>query len=88
MGEGPRIKGRRTSWCARLAWSRFRVVIPTFDKKLPTVVACLDTTLRRVGGVPTNALCALQFGAWEPPEIVTQRKVAPIGGAGYADTQP
>ena len=28
-GEGPRIGGRRTSlWCAWLAWSRFRVVIP------------------------------------------------------------
>ncbi|MFD0654810.1 hypothetical protein ACFQ2Y_46355 [Streptomyces malaysiensis subsp. malaysiensis] len=31
-GEGPRIGGRRTSlWCAWLAWSRFRVVIPVFD---------------------------------------------------------
>jgi transposase len=56
-GEGPRIGGRRTSlWCAWLAWSRFRVVIPTFDKTLPTVVACLDATLRRLGGVPAYAL--------------------------------
>ncbi|WP_431883444.1 IS21 family transposase [Micromonospora gifhornensis] len=56
-GEGPRIGGRRTSlWCAWLAWSRFRVVIPTFDKTLPTVVACLDATLRRIGGVPAYAL--------------------------------
>jgi hypothetical protein len=56
-GEGPRIAGRRTSlWCAWLAWSRFRVVIPVFDKTLPTIVACLDTTLRRIGGVPTYAL--------------------------------
>lgn len=56
-GEGPRIKGRRTSlWCAWLAWSRFRVVIPTWDKTLPTVVACLDATLRRIGGVPTYVL--------------------------------
>lgn len=46
-GEGPRIGGRRTSlWCAWLAWSRFRVVIPVFDKTLPTIVACLDATLR------------------------------------------
>ncbi|GLZ09619.1 hypothetical protein Acsp03_70850 [Actinomadura sp. NBRC 104412] len=56
-GEGPKIRGRRTSlWCAWLAWSRFRVVIPTFDRTLPTVVACLDATLRRIGGVPTYAL--------------------------------
>jgi hypothetical protein len=56
-GEGPRIGGRRTAlWCAWLAWSRFRVVIATFDKTLPTVVACLDATLRRIGGVPAYAL--------------------------------
>jgi transposase len=56
-GEGPRIGGRRTSlWCAWLAWSRFRVVIPVFDKTLPTIVACLDATLRRLGGVPAYAL--------------------------------
>ena len=56
-GEGPRIGGRRTNlWCAWLAWSRFRVVIPVWDKTLPTIVACLDTTLRRIGGVPTYAL--------------------------------
>ncbi len=56
-GEGPRIGGRRTSlWCAWLAWSRFRIVIPVFDKTLPTVVSCLDATLRRIGGVPAFAL--------------------------------
>jgi transposase len=56
-GEGPRIGQRRTSlWCAWLAWSRFRVVIPVWDKTLPTIVSCLDTTLRRIGGVPTYAL--------------------------------
>lgn len=56
-GEGPRINGRRTSlWCAWLAWSRFRVVLPTMDKTMPTVIACLDATLRRLGGVPTYAL--------------------------------
>jgi transposase len=56
-GEGPRIGGRRTSlWCAWLAWSRFRVVIPVFDKTLPTIVSCLDITLRRLGGVPAYAL--------------------------------
>jgi transposase len=56
-GEGPRIKGKRTSlWCAWLAWSRFRVVLPTMDKTMPTVIACLDATVRRLGGVPTYAL--------------------------------
>ncbi|WP_327037949.1 IS21 family transposase [Micromonospora maris] len=56
-GEGPRIGGRRTGlWCAWLPWSRFRVVIPVLDKTLPTVVACLDATLRRLGGVPAYVL--------------------------------
>jgi hypothetical protein len=41
-GEGPRIGGRRTHlWCAWLAWCRFRVVLPCWDKTLPTVCACL-----------------------------------------------
>jgi hypothetical protein len=30
--------------------------LPTVDKTLPTLLACLDTTLRRIGGVPTYAL--------------------------------
>ena len=42
-GEGPRIGGRRTQlFCAWLAWSRFRVVIPAWDQTLGTLVACLD----------------------------------------------
>ncbi len=56
-GKGPRIAGRDTLlWCAWLAWSRFRVVIPTLDRTMPTVIACLDETLRRFGGSPTYAL--------------------------------
>ena len=43
-------------FCAWLAWSRFRVVIPTWDRSLPTLVACLDATLRRIGGVPSYLL--------------------------------
>lgn len=55
-GEDPRIQGRRTSlWCAWLAWSRFRVVIPVFDKTLPTVAACLDATFRTLGGCRPTA---------------------------------
>lgn len=56
-GKGPRIAARETLlWCAWLAWSRFRVVIPTHDRTMPTVIACLDETLRRFGGSPTYAL--------------------------------
>ncbi|MEU8404497.1 IS21 family transposase [Nonomuraea sp. NPDC048892] len=56
-GEGPRVGGRRTwLWCAWLAWSRFRVVIPVWDCTLGTLVACLDSALRRIGGAPTYVL--------------------------------
>ncbi len=56
-GEGPRIGRRRTNlFCAWVAWSRFRVVIATWDRTLGTLVACLDATLRRVGGAPTYLL--------------------------------
>ncbi len=56
-GEGPRIAGRRTYlFCAWLAWSRFRVVLPAWDRTLATLLACLDLTLRRIGGVPTYVL--------------------------------
>lgn len=52
--EGPHVNRRRTSlWCAWLAtWSRFRVVLAVFDRTLPTTVASMDATLRRLGGVP------------------------------------
>src|SRR6202165_1213959 len=56
-GDGPLVNGFKTwLWCAWLAWSRFRVVLPIRDKTLPTVIACLDVTLRRFGGVPTYGL--------------------------------
>jgi transposase len=56
-GRGPQVGDRRTElWCAWLAWSRFRVVIPVLDRTLPTVAACLDATFRAVGGVPTYCL--------------------------------
>lgn len=61
-GAGPKVPGpdgimRSTLlFCARLAWSRYRVVIPVWDQTLPTLIACLDATLRRFGGVPTYAL--------------------------------
>jgi transposase len=61
-GNGPQVPGpdglpRGTLlFCAWLAWSRFRVVLPVWDRTLPTLIACLDAMLRRVGGVPAYAL--------------------------------
>ena len=43
-------------FCAWLAWSRFRVVVPLRDKTIASVVIGLDRTLRLVGAVPTYAL--------------------------------
>ena len=42
-------------FCAWLAWSRFRVVVPLRDKTLPSVVLGLDRALRMFGGCPTYA---------------------------------
>lgn len=61
-GNGPIVPGpdgqpRRTLlFCAWLAWSRFRVVIPTWDRTLGTLISCLDATLQVIGGAPTYAL--------------------------------
>lgn len=56
-GWGPKIGGRQTYlYCAWLAWSKFRVVIPTWDRTMATLVRCLDRTLRAFGGVPTYGL--------------------------------
>jgi transposase len=56
-GEGPRVGGRRTQlFCAWLSWSRFRVVLPSWDQTLGSLVSCLDTVLRRIGGAPPYLL--------------------------------
>lgn len=56
-GDGPEVAGRATVlFCAWLAWSRFRVVLPLWDKTMASVVLALDRALRRFGGVPTYAL--------------------------------
>lgn len=53
-GAGPTVGGRSTNlFCAWLAWSRFRVVIPTWDRTMPTLIACLDRSMRAFGGTPT-----------------------------------
>ena len=57
FGDGPVIDGVKTIlFCAWLAWSRFRVVLPLRDKTMPSVFAALDVTLRKVGGAPTYVL--------------------------------
>jgi hypothetical protein len=56
-GDGPVVAGRRAVlFCAWLAWSRFRVVVPLRDKTMASVVIGLDRALRCIDGVPTYAL--------------------------------
>ena len=56
-GDGPTVTGRSTVlFCAWLAWSRYRVVLPLWDKTTPSVVMALDRALRAFGGAPTYAL--------------------------------
>ena len=59
MGLRRRAEGCRCStvlFCAWLAWSRFRVVLPLWDRPMASVVMALDRALRRFGGAPTYAL--------------------------------
>jgi transposase len=56
-GAGPVVEGRATNlFCAWLAWSRYRVVIPTWDRSLGTLVLCLDQVFRQLRGCPTYLL--------------------------------
>jgi transposase len=56
-GAGPKVAGRSTVlFCAWLAWSRFRVVVPLWDRTMPSVVMALDRALRTFAGAPTYAL--------------------------------
>lgn len=56
-GDGPVVDGRATVlFCAWLAWSRYRVVLPLREKTMASVVMGLDRALRRFDGVPTYAL--------------------------------
>jgi hypothetical protein len=56
-GDGPVVAGAGTVlFCAWLAWSRFRVVVPLRDKTMASVVIGLDRTLRLIDGCPTYAL--------------------------------
>jgi transposase len=56
-GTGPLVRGVPTVlFCAWLAWSRFRIVIPTWDRTLGTVLCCVDSTFRMVGGATAYLL--------------------------------
>jgi transposase len=53
-GKGPEIGGRGTAlFCAWLAWSRYPVIVPTWDQTLGSLLPALDCGLRRFGGCPT-----------------------------------
>ena len=53
-GDGPKVAGRSmVLFCAWLAWSRFRVIVPLWDRTMPSVVMALDRALRAFGGAPT-----------------------------------
>ena len=70
--KGPVVCGRSSSlFCAWVAWSRFRVVIPTWDRTLPTTLACIDAMLRRFGTAPTYLLT-------DNERVVTTDRVAGI----------
>ena len=57
VGLGPRPDDRRPARriCSARGWRgrRFRVVIPAWDRTMPTVIGCLDRAMRAFGGVPT-----------------------------------
>src|SRR3954452_20866976 len=56
-GDGPKVAGRSTVlFCAWLAWSRYRVVLPLRDRSMASVVMALDRALRAFGGAPSYAL--------------------------------
>jgi transposase len=72
FGTGPVVDGvTMVLFCAWLAWSRFRVIIPLVDKSLPSVIAALDRSFRLVGGAPTYVLT-------DNERTVTDRHIAGI----------
>ena len=72
FGTGPVVAGATTLlFCAWLAWSRFRVIIPLVDRSLPSVIGALDRTLRAAGGAPTYVLT-------DNEATVTDRHIAGI----------
>ena len=57
FGDGPMINGKVTMlFIAWLAWSKFRFVMPLFDKQMPSVIGALYACFRVIGGVPAAVL--------------------------------
>ena len=57
FGDGPVVHGVKVVlFCAWLAWSRFRVILPLGDRSMPSVIAALDRTFRLIGGASTYVL--------------------------------
>jgi transposase len=72
FGAGPVVEGIAVVlFCAWLAWSRFRIVVPLADKSLPSVIAALDQSFRAIGGAPTYVLT-------DNEKTVTDRHIAGI----------
>ena len=72
FGTGPVIAGTTTVlFCAWLAWSRFRVILPLVDRSMPSVIAALDRTFRLAGGAPTYVLT-------DNERTVTDRHIAGV----------
>jgi transposase len=72
FGDGPVVEGVRTVlFCAWLAWSRFRVVLPLSDRTIGSVIAALDRTFRIIGGASTYVLT-------DNEKTVTDRHIAGI----------
>jgi hypothetical protein len=76
--EGPVVPSpdggmRRTAlFCGWLAWSRFRIVIPCWERTLPALVRSLDASFRRLGGAPTYVLAVSRGEARiRHPELVS-----------------
>jgi hypothetical protein len=99
FGDGPVIDGVKTIlFCAWLAWSRFRVVLPLLDRSMPSVFAALDVTLRRIGGAPTYLLTENVprniFGLLFPPplcaapDVMTSRSLVPQCFDGRSGLEP
>ncbi|WP_405638654.1 hypothetical protein [Streptomyces sp. NBC_00019] len=55
-GPGGRSERETLLFCAWLVWSRLRVALPVWDRTPPTVVSCIDSTLRAIGGASTCLL--------------------------------
>lgn len=77
-GHGPVVRGRQTTlWCAWLAWSRFRVVIPIWDKTLPTL-ANTRVWAREAGDEVVVTAIGEQGQAHEVARHTTGRPGSPV----------